>query len=125
MKKNKVELWMNFTGKRNRLSPAPYLKKRERKIKRKSGRIIEISRKKGYERETRGEKSPRSSLFLFPKIEIKLVRFKEKSGKKTEKKIEKIGGGRTSLFQMGRKGDVGMRVGAGGRKEFIRNLQKL
>ncbi|OAO77201.1 hypothetical protein A0O32_2604 [Anoxybacillus flavithermus] len=34
-----------------------------------------------------------SSLFLFPKIEIKWDDFKEKRGEKTEKKIAKIGGG--------------------------------
>ncbi|OKO95240.1 hypothetical protein BRO54_1045 [Geobacillus proteiniphilus] len=37
----------------------------------------------------------------------------EKSGKKSEKNIEKIGGERTSLFPMGRNGDVSMRVGEG------------
>ncbi|THD15390.1 hypothetical protein CI793_12810 [Anoxybacillus ayderensis] len=58
-------------------------------------RIIERSREKG----SRGEKNKReeageiihSSLFLFPKIEIKWDDCKEKIGKKTEKKSQKSG----------------------------------
>ncbi|MEW5322421.1 hypothetical protein V2J23_09825 [Geobacillus thermoleovorans] len=63
----------------------------------------------------RGKKREESFVlpFSFSKNEKKSCLVGGKKRKKSEKNIEKIGGGRTSLFQIGRNGDVRMRVGAG------------